>query len=225
MPAGPGGPANIVGQQAGVLKILPTRPVMVRTRTYGAPLVAGTRAAAPRLPPLVPSEIKEGSEEKESDPEAVAKQTVTGPSAPITRAPDQDLVTPLIFWDQPPRPESEIDEISMLPDWVDDLRIAPTELQYAELGTYLLFMVDGFSDFCRSQYIIESGQWQGRMHMPRKILPETMLQLDVSAFHAKLRFETDHPVSKEILRRHCVTLRDQVNAALEGSREVEVTVW
>ena len=137
----------------------------------------------------------------------------------------QTTVVPLVFWDQPPRPESAIDESDMLPTWASDVTVSPTEQQYLELGTYLLFMVDGFSNFCCAAPVLESGQWQGRMRMPPKILPETMLQLEVSVFSAKLRFETEHPVSREILRRHCEALQHQISMALDDSREVEVSIW
>ena len=211
-------------RSASAFKALPTRPT-VRARAYGAPLIAGNRPSAPVQAPNGRAGVDDPDQATDIPPPK-------GLDTPAGRVPyivpheaDDNGVTPVVFWDQPPRPESEIDENDMLPPWVSDVRLSPTEAQYQDLGTYLSFMAAGFSDFCRSQYIVESGQWQGRMRMPQKILPETMLQLEVSAFHATLRFETDHPVAREILRRHCDSLRDEVTAALEGSRPVEVSVW
>lgn len=222
VPIGPVESASAAQRTASVFKVPSSRPG-VRARAYGAPLVAGDRTSASGRTPNGRSRI--------DAPDAPEKQTngsseVAVVGSPYAASLDAGAgVAPVIFWDQPPTPESDIDENDMLPRWVNDVSLQPSELQYQDLGTYLAFMAEGFSDFCRSQYIVETGLWQGRMRMPPKILPETTLQLEVSAFHAMLRFETDHPISREILKRHCDTLRAQVSAALEDSRPVEVSIW
>lgn len=206
-------------------KPLPARPV-VRARAYGAPLLGAKRTVAPVLVPDIHAPIP-ATEDAQHDNTVVAAAEVKQPKPSIKDAPlpPQKTVVPVVFWDMPTRPEIDIDEKDMLPAWASDLGVAPTEQQYRELGTYLMFMVSGFADFCRAAPVLESGQWQGRMQMPPKILPDTMLQLEVSAFSAKLRFETEHPVSREILRRHCEALRQQVSAELDDARQVEVSIW
>ncbi len=212
-------------------KPLPARP-LIRTRAYGAPLLGAKRVVGPapgRVSAPVPEIHSPPRRPDDAPPEsaAVPADEVKRSTPSIKNAPEltQKAAVPVVFWDMPPRPEIDIDEPDLLPAWASDLGVAPTEQQYLELGTFLLFMVDGFADFCRAAPVLESGQWQGRMQMPKKVLPDTMLQLEVSAFNAKLRFETEHPVSREILHRHREALHEQVSAALDDDRQVEVSIW
>lgn len=206
-------------------KPLPARPV-VRARAYGAPLLGAKRTVGPVLVPEIQS-LTPPPEHATHDDTAVVAAEVRQPAPVKKDAPSlpQKAVAPMVFWDMPTRPEIDIDEKDMLPAWASDFSVAPTEQQYRELGTFLMFMVSGFADFCRAAPVLESGQWQGRMQMPPKILPDTMLQLEVSPFTAKLRFETEHPVSREILGRHSEALRQQVSIELDDARQVEVSIW
>ena len=224
MPIAPVDSAGAAQRTANVFKPSPARPV-VRSRAYGAPLIAGSRPPAAKHVPRDRASV-DGLESATTNLVANSGTLAVGRTpSPAPSATDQEAVAQVVLWEQPPQPESDIDENDLLPPWVGDVSLSPTEAQFHDLGSYLSFMALGFADFCRSEYIVDTGEWQGRMPMPQKILPETVLQLEVSTFHAKLRFETDHPVSREILKRNCDRLRDQVAAALEDSRPVEVSIW
>lgn len=173
--------------------------------------------AAPGAEPVAPKALTSITAPVELEPFEQVE-----PSSPITVS---DVREELILWEQPPVSGGGIHERPLLPRWVNDVSAVPTESEYAELGNYLVFLVDGFSNFCSSPSVTQSGQWQGRMRMPAAVLPDTVLQLDVSPLHAKLRFETDHAVSRELLSRNINELQEQVKVALDDSREVEVTVW
>lgn len=227
------GSPDVSGRRETPVKELPGRPA-VRPRPFGAPLIGSSPVVRPgpartgrldRGEPVARLPDQGAGLAQAPTPEEAPAKADVGAWRMAPRETDYAVVPPVVFWDQPPRPDSEIDEKDLLPLWVEDVSLSPTEAQYTELGAYLAFMVDGFSDFCCSQPIVESGQWQGSMRMPQKILPETMLQLEVSPFHVLLRFETDHPVSREILQRHSDALRERVTAALQDARTVEVSIW
>ena len=192
----------------------------------------------------VPSQIPEATPEMlapadiftTTRPEPVTPPALTTVTQPVELAPFEqvepiatiavvDAPEDLILWEQPPVSGGGIHERRLLPRWVDDVSAIPTDAEYAELGNYLVFLVDGFSNFCNSPSVTQSGQWQGRMRMPAAVLPDTMLQLDVSPLHARLRFETDHAISRELLARNINELQSQIKVALDDSREVEVSVW
>ena len=209
------------------------------------PISASRGSVAPATKPALPSPVPEvanpemlASKKIFAAPgaEPAAPQALTSITAPVELEPFEqvepsspitvsDVPEELILWEQPPVAGGGIHERPLLPRWVNDVSAVPTESEYAELGNYLVFLVDGFSNFCSSPSVTQSGQWQGRMRMPAAVLPDTMLQLDVSPLHAKLRFETDHAVSRELLSRNINELQKQVKVALDDSREVEVTVW
>ncbi len=71
----------------------------------------------------------------------------------------------------------------------------------------------------------DGGNWHARLNMPQVVMPETVLDVSISPLHARLRFETDHRVSRELLSRCVEKLQVQVRTALDDAREVEVTVW
>lgn len=196
-----------------------------RLRSYGAPLISGTRSS---LRDVVPGRV--GTTEVSDTPLEVGKAEPTiateddsADSLALSQYLPDDA--PVIFWDLPPRPVMETGGEAIVSAWVTDVDGTPTDLHLAELGSYLMLIANSFSDFCRTQCIVDSGQWQARLEMPGRVLPDTILQIEVSALHARLRFETNHTVSREVLERHCDVLRLQVDVALGRSREVEVSVW
>jgi len=127
------------------------------------------------------------------------------------------------IWEQ--LPELELSPQENMPRWVNNALLSPSDEEYASLGSYIAYMVDGFSVFCRMPSVEEGGNWHARLNMPHVVMPETILDVSISRLHARLRFETDHRVSRELLNRCVEKLQVQVRTALDDAREVEVTVW
>ena len=135
---------------------------------------------------------------------------------------NNDDSSPLIIWDQAPAP---VEEWIDTPRWLGNVTLMPNETEFSALGQYLLSMISGFANFCRAPGVADSGNWQARLPMPSAVLPETMLDMSLSAVHARLRFETEHPVSLALLHRYVGALRDEVRETLDDSREIEVVIW
>ncbi|MES2831683.1 MAG: type III secretion HpaP family protein [Pseudomonadota bacterium] len=131
--------------------------------------------------------------------------------------------TSAFIWEQLPQLELTAQENA--PRWVNNAMLSPSDEEYAALGSYIAYMVDGFSVFCRMPSVEEGGNWHARLNMPQVVMPETVLDVSISRLHARLRFETDHRVSRELLSRCVEKLQAQVRTALDDAREVEVTVW
>lgn len=216
------------------IKRLETMPVLRRAAAEIAPPpapVARTKISGTRLPNsgrfYRPS--AEGSEmdrrsvvpglDDAGNPAQGAADSTGDPLALRENGNDSSL---LVFWDQLPTPmEDTIDE----PRWISNVELMPDEAELNALGRYLVSMVDGFTCFCCAPGVSESGNWQARLQMPAAVLPDTLLDMSLSPVHVRLRFETQHVVSRRLLERHVATLRDQVSEALAATREVEVELW
>ena len=192
-----------------------------RTRMPGARLANGARFYRPALDGsgAVHGDATTGFD----DADVPAEMLSSDAGERFTLPENADLDAALLrIWDQAPMPqEDEID----VPRWVSNVELLPDEAEFAALGQYLISMVDGFANFCLAPSVTESGNWQARLQMPPKVLPETMLDMSLSPLHARLRFETQHPVSRALLERHVDDLREQVRGALDATREVEVALW
>ena len=129
----------------------------------------------------------------------------------------------LVIWDRTPGPPQ--DALLEVPRWVSNVELMPDETEFTALGQYLVSMIDGFANFCRAPGVSDTGNWQARLPMPSAVLPETVLDINLSPVHARLHFESEHPVSRALLQRWIDTLRQQVREALEDTREVEVALW
>ena len=129
----------------------------------------------------------------------------------------------LVIWDRTPGPPQDVP--LEVPRWVSNAELMPDEAEFTALGQYLVSMIDGFANFCRAPGVSDTGNWQARLPMPVTVLPETVLDINLSPVHARLHFETEHPVSRALLQRWIDTLRSQVREALEDTREVEVALW
>lgn len=134
-------------------------------------------------------------------------------------------VSPVVIWERTFQSEDVIPGSPRLPMWADNVSAVPTEHEHAQLSIYLNFLVEGFTNFCTNPDTLSHGNWQARMRMPPALLPNTFLLVDLSPLHAKLKFETDHAISRTILTRNIETLQVQVREALADSRDVEVSVW
>ena len=194
----------------------------VARRVYGAPLPASGRfqraGYRPGLTPLPdgPAEVDGFVSEEGIGETAGAARGLEYESFPDS----PDGAT--ILWDQPPQPPAPVPEVAR---WISDSSLLPTNEEYGELGAYVAYMLDGFAEFCQQPSVAESGQWQARMAMPPAVLPETVLDLQISSLHVKLRFETEHVVSRGVLERYAGQLQEQVITSLDDGRSVEVVLW
>jgi hypothetical protein len=195
----------------------PANPT-VRPRAYGAPLVAGSRL--PRSMRRSATHVVE-SDVPGTFGDVLAKSA--GRRVGTREPADVEAVAPLVIWEQPPQPRDESGVPA--PRSLVDAAAAPTESEYAWLASHVGVMLAGFADFARSPGVVESGNWHARLEMPDTVLPATVLEMEVSASHARLRFETDHQVSRGVLSRYGARLQMQVKAALDDARVVEVVLW
>lgn len=200
---------------------LPAVPVPVaRARIAGARLANTGRFYRP-----TPDDPVSGHSETRPDstyPEAPGEESPGGTGDPFALRESHDDPALLVIWDQPPTPEQDAIDV---PRWVSNVELMPDEAEFAALGQYLVSMIDGFANFCQAPGVSDSGNWQARLPMPPAVLPETVLDMSLSPVHARLHFETEHPVSRAVLHRYVDGLRAQVREALEGTREVEVALW
>jgi hypothetical protein len=202
-----------------------------KVRAYGAPLAGASRFMRPasRQPAtggVGTPHVDDADAGTQVLPELFLPES---PGAPhggpaIERAPaDAGEAPPLILWEQPPYPKTEF--IDQRPRWVVDVEDVPTVEEYAELASYLGYMLDGFSEMCRTPGVTTSGVWQARLPMPAAVLPDTVLDVHITAALATLRFDTEHPVSRELVSRYAAKLQAQVRKSLDGAMDVEVMLW
>ena len=193
-----------------------------RIRPYGAPLAAATRL--PRS--LQRTAEQTGDPASASDDfSSVARASLQSVGERVGGgiSLDQNVDAPLILWEQPPQPKD--DSGKQTPAWMVDATQAPSEEDYAKLASQVGVMLAGFAAFARAPGVVESGNWHARLPMPDTVLPETVLEMQMTPVHAKLRFETDNQLSRGVLQRHAKTLQSQVKAALDDARVVEVVLW
>lgn len=197
-----------------------------RTRAYGAPL-----AAASRLPRALRSDIDAvdapalaaDASVPAATPNSLAKQWTHRGADDSQGSLNQTLSDPVVLWEQPPQPRGDAGQ--QPPRWMIDSATEPSEADYAQLASRVGVLLAGFADFVRAPGVVESGDWQARLPMPDTVLPETVLEMQVTPLHAKLRFETDNKVSRGVLHRYAKNLQLQVKAALDDARVVEVVLW
>ncbi len=206
----------------------PAAPQASRPRAYGTPLAASTRF--PRMPQptgvAVPADAPPLSDK--AGPAALPEPAL----APRDRIPREQggdagaggaAADTLILWEQPPQPGP--DSLHAQPRWIRDVSLMPTEAEFIELGSYVAFMLDGLTEFCRNPSVVESGQWHARLDMPEVVLPQTVLELEITSLHVKLRFESENQVARGVLERFGTALQTQVKASLADDRTVEVVLW
>ena len=209
---------------------LPPGPA-AKLRAYGAPLAGASRFMRPSSCPSSTSgaatplvdDADTGVQDLPSpfEPESLGAPHVGDPIEGVGA--DAGAVPPLILWEQPPYPKTDF--IDQRPRWVVDVEDVPTVEEYAELASYLGYMLDGFSEMCRTPGVTTSGVWQARLPMPAAVLPDTVLDVNITAALATLRFDTEHPVSRELVSRYAAKLQAQVRKSLDGAMDVEVMLW
>ena len=202
-------------------------PRLTRSRQYGAPL--GTPNRGGRTPATT------GHVDADFigmlDDTAEDSTTLLGPDnesyadSSSTKGDDTENA-PLIIWEKPQYPYEQFAaprELVQSP--VCTLSAVSEDEMFVAVESYLAMMVQGFSAFCCSPSVTESGNWQARIPMPDLLLPDTMLEVTISALYARLRFKTVSELSRRLLQQHVEKLEKQVKQALDGLREVEVCVW
>jgi type III secretion control protein HpaP len=82
--------------------------------------------------------------------------------------------------------------------------------------------------FCANRAITQSGNWEVRMPLDPRILPETTLYLTLSPRCLQLRFDTQDASSRQLLLQHGRMLDRELSALLDAwgePREVDVSIW
>ncbi|MCR4468329.1 MULTISPECIES: type III secretion system protein SctP [unclassified Burkholderia] len=82
--------------------------------------------------------------------------------------------------------------------------------------------------FCSNRAITRSGNWDVRLPLDQKVLPDTTLYLMLSPLCLQLRFDTQDPSSKQLLLQHSHLLDRELTMLLDAwgeSRQVEITIW
>ena len=211
--------AKVAPQAPEPRHVIPEAPTPFRLRKYGAPLVRTFPGrAAPRVQPdrdaarTIPEQLQDGVS---SEFEAYGVEEGDGGEAIASND--------LVIWEQSKEPGAE--SPGPLPRAPDSADPVLSEQQYAELGSYVGFLLSGFCDFCKTPAVTESGPWRARLDMPQVVLPETVLELSVTAQDVKLRFETEHKIARDVLERYIARLQSEVRIAIGDSRTVEVVLW
>jgi hypothetical protein len=225
LPVGKLEPSRL-GSQHPALDRLPPTPQQPRVRAYGSPLSPQVRAPRTVQNPVTPnpndvdaetSQVNGGNEwltenKQEHQPDSYqAKEDFSSE------------LSPGIIWEQIPEPIITSEQRNNTK--ANLIGSIQKEKHYAALGSYLAVMIDGFTAFCNTPSVTQSGMWHARLPMPDEILPETILEVKLSADKVNLRFESSNLSSKNSLVEHVEKLQTQVRKALDNSREVEITVW
>jgi type III secretion control protein HpaP len=82
--------------------------------------------------------------------------------------------------------------------------------------------------FCAHRAITQSGNWEVRMPLDPRILPETTLYLTLSPHCLQLRFDTQDASSRQLLLQHGQMLDRELSALLDAwgePREVDIAIW
>jgi len=82
--------------------------------------------------------------------------------------------------------------------------------------------------FCADPAIGEAGNWEVRIALDERILPDTTLYLSLSRFWLSLRFDTRGIETRQLLFDHSAMLERELAALLNAwgtPRDIELTVW
>ncbi|WP_013592498.1 type III secretion system protein SctP [Paraburkholderia phenoliruptrix] len=82
--------------------------------------------------------------------------------------------------------------------------------------------------FCADPAIGDAGNWEVRIALDERILPDTTLYLSLSRFWLSLRFDTRGIETRQLLFDHSAMLERELAALLNAwgtPRDIELTVW
>lgn len=82
--------------------------------------------------------------------------------------------------------------------------------------------------FCANRAITQSGNWEVRLPLDPKVLPDTTLYLTLSPLCLQLRFDAQDPSSRQLLLQHSRLLDRELTLLLDAwgePRQVEITIW
>lgn len=83
-------------------------------------------------------------------------------------------------------------------------------------------------DFCTTPAVLSRGNWMLRVTLDPRVLPDCILQLDLSFLRLALRFETRDVDSRTLVLRHVDTLEENLSVLLQRHammHDLEITVW
>jgi type III secretion control protein HpaP len=82
--------------------------------------------------------------------------------------------------------------------------------------------------FCADPAIGDAGNWEVRIPLDERILPDTTLYLSLSRFWLSLRFDTRGIETRQLLFDHSAMLERELASLLNAwgtPRDIELTVW
>lgn len=82
--------------------------------------------------------------------------------------------------------------------------------------------------FCANRAITRSGNWEVRLPLDPKLLPDTTLYLTLSPLCLQLRFDAQDPSSRQLLLQHSHLLERELTELLDAwgePRQVDITIW
>ncbi|MDR6448575.1 UNVERIFIED_ORG: type III secretion control protein HpaP [Burkholderia sp. 1263] len=100
-----------------------------------------------------------------------------------------------------------------------------TQGHFLELARSLAREVAGF---CGDPAVADAGNWEVRMPLDSRILPDTTLYLSLSRFLLSLRFDTGGIETRQLLFDHSAMLERELDSLLRAwgtPRDIELTVW
>lgn len=78
--------------------------------------------------------------------------------------------------------------------------------------------------FCNERAVSDSEGWNVRIALRPDVVPDTTLDLAVSAHWLQLRFHAGQPASRRLLYEHETSLREQLAHALARSRDIAIDI-
>ncbi|RZF23807.1 type III secretion protein [Paraburkholderia sp. UYCP14C] len=93
---------------------------------------------------------------------------------------------------------------------------------------HFLELVREVAAFCADPAIGDARNWEVRIPLDARILPDTVLYLSLSRFWLSLRFDTRGIEARQLLFDHSAMLERELTALLNAwgtPRDIELTVW
>lgn len=93
------------------------------------------------------------------------------------------------------------------------------------LPQILASLGDGVAAFCLTADVAEAGRWRALLPVSSSLLPDTMIDLDVCPLEIRLRFMTEHAISRNAIAAHLPLFRNRLRKAIPERCAVEVMLW
>jgi len=105
------------------------------------------------------------------------------------------------------------------------MRIARACLHDEEASLMTTHLAALVARFCNAPAVSAGGIWELQVEINPKILAETTLRLQLSAFRLSLRFESMDPRSKRLIYENSKELSSRLAMLLGGQIDVDISCW